>query len=239
MLAVQVPTIRQKAGFRRPSVRQQGGVFGKPRPVDAVEDFVREARDFGVAEVLPTREHAAQKQSGVDRGDFGVPHALARFWVSPVVEETPVGGHLPRKKAQQGERSRAGIVKRHPTVLLRDAKRRQSETSSGNAGYSGGIVTAYVGAVPDQAVFGVCLLPKEKEIRFLYFLEKQVVFGRKREGVRGLRLIGRQHRGCAGPKHLPQQLSPGHLSPRLHVLHIMIRPNAASLFDSGPQREDA
>src|SRR5260370_38500868 len=45
-----IPAIRKKASLRSPAVWQQRCVFGKPGPIDAVVDAVREVGDFGMLE---------------------------------------------------------------------------------------------------------------------------------------------------------------------------------------------
>ena len=70
---------------------QQRGVLGEPGPVHAVEDGVGQLADFGIVKVLAAHEHAAEQNRGVDRGDLGIPDALAGVDVGEVIEKSAMG----------------------------------------------------------------------------------------------------------------------------------------------------
>ena len=73
---------------------EEGGVFGKPGPVDAIEDGVGKLVDVAVLEMLAAGEHAAEQHRGIDGRNLGIPHALAGIDVGEMEEEAAMGGQL-------------------------------------------------------------------------------------------------------------------------------------------------
>ena len=90
--AVVVPAILQEAAFRPPPVRQNRRIFREPAPVHAIKDFGGQRADFGVREMLPAGEDPAEKNRGVNGGDFRIPQSLARIDIGPVIEKAAMIG---------------------------------------------------------------------------------------------------------------------------------------------------
>src|SRR4029077_16251558 len=101
VLAVIVPSIGQETDFGGPSMRQQRRVFREPSPVNALEDLIGKAGNFGASEVCAAGKYSTEPNGGVDGRVLRVPRSFAGVQVSPVIVEPAVCLHLFRQEAQR------------------------------------------------------------------------------------------------------------------------------------------
>src|SRR5271155_3574001 len=162
----------------------------------AVENFVRQLADLRVLEVLAASENSAKQNGGVNRGEFGLPEALAGIDVGPMVEKSALVGQLLPEKAQRVDHAFAGERERDIAALFADAQRGQAESGGGDAADHTVVGGAHIAAVLHHSGAGIGLIPEKLKNRFFELLEEGIVSGRKVAGRRKLR--GRRGSLAAG-----------------------------------------
>src|SRR6185437_3096949 len=132
----------------------------------------------------------AEQDCSVDGRDFGVPDALTRVDVGPVIKETAVVREFGRHELQSGDNTLPGFRARQKTAAVSDAERGEAKTGGSNAGNAGVVRSsqACITSVLDKAILGIRLLPKEATAGSLDVVEKLIVF--RREWRRGFRCSG-------------------------------------------------
>ena len=109
LFAVEIPAVREETNFRPPAMGQQRGVLGEPRPINPVEDAIAQAADFGIAEVFPAREYAAQQNCRIDGRSFGIPDPLTGCHIGPVEKEAAMRWHFFPQEAKGSEGASARV----------------------------------------------------------------------------------------------------------------------------------
>ncbi len=179
--AVVVPSAGQESNFRRPTVRQQRRIFGKPGPIHAAENQVGQLRNVGVLKVLAAGQNSAQQNSGVNRRNFGIPNPFSGIDVGEVVEKTAMMGNLFPQKTQGGKNALECCCLGNEAALLPDAESRQPETGSSDARYDSLVIVVNIAAILNHARLWAGLLPEKQEVCAFQIVQKLVIFWTQRE----------------------------------------------------------
>ena len=149
-----------------------------PSPIDARVQPIRKVPDLALGrsvsvEVLRGREHAAQQQSGVDRGQLALPGAPARLHIEKMIVEPLVpcrvglGSLLaPPEESQRGQRALHGLGARQEPALHADRIRGERQPHRRDARRP-----LRAGLVAHQSVRAVGLVQKVAERTVLDRLE--------------------------------------------------------------------
>src|SRR6185436_13117909 len=106
-----------------------------PAKIDALVNLGGERSDLPVvAKILPGGQYSCEQQRRINRGDFALPAPFARLRIQPMIKPATLMEGPVRKKSQRVARARARGTAVDPTAFDREAKRRQTETSRGDAG---------------------------------------------------------------------------------------------------------
>ena len=158
-------------------MRKNAGIFRKPVPIDAIENFVGQLADFGMLEILAAGEDATKQNGSVHRRNFGLPQSFARADIGPVIIKAALLGHFFPEKTQSCESAIAGLGIRNISAFFADAKGGESESGCGDTAQDAGIGAANVTSVLDDACLGIALFPEELKNGVFQLLEKRVIAG--------------------------------------------------------------
>ena len=220
-LVVAAPPAAAKAPLRGPLGGQAGLIIAHPFKVDAVVDRVRQGADFDLfgvaaAEIFAAVEDAAQQQCGVHVRQLGIAVAHGGVHVEKVVIPALVadksGGLAPLglvpESPQRRQDALPDLVRRQPAVIAADAECREAKADGSDAAGAVGS-----GAVLDQAVAGVGLLPEKVDRRLLHHIEKSRIIGRND------RRLGRTRGGEGERQH--EHGDPGGWADLVHRISLL------------------
>ncbi len=156
-------------------MRKLRAAIEHPRPVHALVELCCERLDFLVAiEISAARQDTAQQQRSIDRRNLAGEFAIAGVHIDEVKQKPALVRHF-QKKFQRRTNSFSSFSRRQPAALIRDAKRRESETSGGGTGDDSRIGIVGGAAIFHQAGVGTCFLPEKLECRLRDFIEELVI----------------------------------------------------------------
>ncbi len=154
---------------------EQRRVFGKPVPLDPLEDLSGRTRDFIVREMGPAGENATEENGRVHGRYFGIENSFPRIDVDPVEEKSP----MVRLPVQKGAKRKRNAVARvsviDVTAFLPDADGGETEPGGGDAGEHVLSARTDAGAIPGQTGKRTGLFPEEKKIGIFQIVEKAIV----------------------------------------------------------------